>query len=81
MTTATHFLIIRTAAINIICQARRHLPHLWPALELKVHEEDKGLAIFSRVGRDDPTGFAAVEKIIPDIGESAGAGKCRYRHV
>lgn len=35
--------------------------------ELKVHEEDKGLAIFSRVGRDDPTGFAAVEKIIPDI--------------
>ena len=40
--------------------------------ELKVHEEDKGLAIFSRVGRDDPTGFAAVEKIIPDIRKALG---------
>ena len=40
--------------------------------ELKVHEEDKGLAIFFRVGRDDPTGFAAVEKIIPDIRKALG---------
>ena len=45
----------------------------WPRhWELKVHEEDKGLAIFSRVGRDDPTGFAAVEKIIPDIRKALG---------
>lgn len=40
--------------------------------ELKVHEKDKGLAVFSRVGRDDPTGFAAVEKIIPDIRKALG---------
>lgn len=40
--------------------------------EIRVHDEDKGLAVFSRVGRDDPTGFAAVEDKIPYLKEELG---------
>ena len=48
--------------------------------ELKVHEEDKGLAIFSRVGRMTLPVLRPWRRSSGHQ-ESAGAGKCRYRHV
>lgn len=40
--------------------------------DLKLHEQDQGLAVFSRFGRDDTTGFAAGERLIPLLRQQLG---------
>lgn len=61
------------------CCHKYHLPRptaVFPIYglhwDLKLLDEDKGLAVFTRVGRDDSTGFAAGEKIFPSIVQTLG---------
>ena len=44
--------------------------------DIKALPEDKGLAVFSIVGRDDEFGFANVEDKLPELEKVLGKEKC-----